>query len=91
MDAVTRTVQTMDLPLGPGRQTLRLILHHDEHGTPEALTLAVGFGGCDGTTFSRPGWGDPLLTLPADVLPRLVDALDSLAEKREKLDRRADP
>ena len=91
MDAMTRTVRTLDLPLGPGRQTLRLILHHDDLGTPEALTLAVGFGGCDGTPFSRPGWGDPLLTLPADVLPRLVDALDSLAEEGEKLDKRAEP
>ena len=75
---MTRTTKTLDLPLGPGRQTLRLILHHDEHGTPEALSLALGFGGHDGSEFRRPGWGDPLLSLPASILPHLREALDRL-------------
>ena len=86
MDAMTRTTKTLDLPLGPGRQTLRLILHHDEHGAPEALSLALGFGGHDGSEFRRPGWGDPLMTLPASVLPRLRDALDALERASEETD-----
>jgi len=76
----TGTVHTVDLPLGPGRQTLRLILHRDPAGEPEALTLALGFGGRDGSEFRRPGWGDPLLSLPASTIGPLRDALSALVE-----------
>jgi hypothetical protein len=52
---VTRQVRTLDVPLGPGRQTLRLILHRDGNGDPEALTLALGYGGGSGPDpFTRP-------------------------------------
>ena len=80
----THTVETLDLPLGPGRQTLRLILHRDGAGQPEALSLALGFGGGDtGEPFDRPAWADRLLTLPADAIEPLRDALTVLLEADE--------
>ena len=79
MTVKTRAVQTLDLPLGPGRQTLRLILHRTEDGKPEALSLAFGFGGGDtGEPFDRPSWADRLLTLPADAIEPLREALGAL-------------
>ena len=84
MTVETRAVQTLDLPLGPGRQTLRLILHRTEDGKPEALSLALGFGGGGtGEPFDRPSWADRLLTLPADALEPLRDALGVLLEVDE--------
>ena len=74
----TRTASTLDLPLGVGRQTLRLILHRDGAGEPEALQLALGYGGSDGTPFNRPAWGEPLLSLPASALAPLREALAAL-------------
>ena len=77
----TRTVRTLDLPLGPGRQTLRLILSRDEKGEPEALSLALGYGGGDASDpFTRPAWGQPLLQLPADAAEPLRDALTALLD-----------
>ena len=84
MTVETRAVQTLDLPLGPGRQTLRLILHRTEDGDPEALSLALGFGGGGtGEPFDRPAWGQPLLQLPADAMEPLRDALSALLEEVE--------
>lgn len=81
MKPETRTVRTVDLKLGPGRETLRVTLTTDEDGEPKALVLASGFGGADtGTPFLRPGWGSSPLTLPASILPSLREALDGLAE-----------
>ena len=78
---VTRTVWTVDRPLGPGRQTVRLIFTRDENGKPEALSLALGFGGGDGSDpFTRPAWGQPLLQLPADAMEPLRDALTALID-----------
>ncbi len=79
MTVNTSTVRTVDLPLGPGGQTLRVIEHRDAQGRPEALSLAVGFGGADGS-FTRPSWGDRLLTLPASVSGPLRDALTALSD-----------
>ena len=84
MTPKTMTVRTVDLPLGPGRQTLRIILSRDENGTPEALSLALGFGGGDGSDpFTRPAWGQPLLQLPADAMGPLRGALSALLEEVE--------
>ncbi len=74
----TRSITTLDLPLGVGRQTLRLILHRDEAGEPDALHLALGYGGMDGTQFHRPGWGEPLLSLPASIMGQLRDGIAAL-------------
>ena len=79
MNVETKAVQTLDLPLGPGRQTLRLILARDETGEPEALSFALGFGGAGtGEPFDRPAWADRLLTLPPDAIEPLRDALGAL-------------
>lgn len=75
----TRTVRTVDVKLGPGRETLRVTLTTGEDGEPESLVLASGFGGGDtAEPFLRPGWGSSPLALPASVLPRLREALDAL-------------
>lgn len=82
MTVETQTVQTLDIPLGPGRQTLRLILHRDAGGGPEALSLALGFGGAgSGDPFDRPSWADRPLTVPADAMEPLRDALTALLEE----------
>lgn len=75
----TRTVRSVDLALGAGRQTLRITLTYTEHGQPESVVLAAGFGGADtGDPFLRPGYlADPLV-LPATVLPELLAALEAL-------------
>lgn len=76
----TRMVRSIDLPLGPGRQTLRVTLTLDEHGEPEGVVLAAGFGGAGtGDPFLRPGYCSDPLVLPASVLPELCRALDALA------------
>lgn len=73
------SVQTVDLPLGTRRQTLRLTLTRDESGAPQSLVLASGFGGGDtNEPFIRPGWYDAPLALPADILPELREALREL-------------
>lgn len=83
MKAETRTVRTVDLKLGPGRETLRVTLTRGEDGRPEALVLASGFGGADTEEpFLRPGWGSSPLTLPASILPDLRKALDALEAER---------
>lgn len=75
----TRTVQSVDLPLGAGRRTLRATLTRDGDGEPESLVLALGFGGAEtGDPFLRPGWAEAPLVLPASVLPELRDALEAL-------------
>ena len=84
MTVETRTVRTVDLSPGPGRQTVRLIFTRDEKGEPEALSLALGYGGGDGSDpFTRPAWGPPLLQLPADAMEPLRDALSALLEEVE--------
>lgn len=76
----TRKVRTLDLPLGPGRQTLRLALVGPGNEEPATLVLSIGFGGSDGTEFLRPPWADLPLRLPAEVIPRLREALAALEE-----------
>jgi hypothetical protein len=69
----------VDLPLGPGRRTLRLLLTYDQAGAPDTLMILDGFGGAHtDTPFHRPGWVDGPLQLPASVLPELVRALEQL-------------
>lgn len=76
----TRTVQSIDLPLGPGRRTLRATLTTDEDGEAQSLVLAVGFGGAGGPDpFLRPPWLGAPLVLPASVLPELREALEVLS------------
>ncbi len=74
----TRTVRSIDVPIGSGRQTLRISATFAEDGTPEALILALGFGGVGGEPFNRPGWCDLPLSLPADAIPQLRAALEAL-------------
>lgn len=77
-----RTVRSVDLSLGPGRQTLRVTLTLDQHGQPESVVLAAGFGGADsGDPFLRPAYLAEPLVLPASVLPELRQALDALEEE----------
>jgi hypothetical protein len=80
VDPTTRTVRSVDVPLGPGRQTLRVTLTLDEHGEPETLILASGFvtDTEDGPSFLRPSWHDAPLRLPASALGALRDALEAL-------------
>jgi hypothetical protein len=80
VDPTTRTVRSVDVPLGAGQQTLRCTLALDEHGEPEALILAAGFmtETGDGPSFLRPSWHDAPLRLPASALPALRDALEAL-------------
>ena len=78
----TRTVRSMDITLGPGRQTLRLTLTLDAEGAPDGLVLAAGFGGAEtGDPFLRPSYCSDPLVLPASVLPELRQALDALADR----------
>lgn len=71
-----RTLETVDLPIGPGRPTVRLTLTRDEEGGPVELGVAVGHGGGDGPDPFRPDRG---VAVPGGVLPRLREALDALA------------
>lgn len=69
---VSSTLRTVDLPLRGGA-TLRI------SSTGDSLILAPGFGGAGSDTpFHRPAWGAPPLTLPARILPELLDALHAL-------------
>lgn len=70
-----RTLEALDLPLGPGRPTMRLTLTRDVEGEPVELGIAVGFGGGEGPYCSRP---DRDVALPGEVLPRLRGALEEL-------------
>ena len=75
MTVTTRTVRILDVPLGPGRQTLRLALVGAGSDEPPALILSIGFGGSDGTEFLRPPWADLPLRIPADRIPAIRQAL----------------
>jgi hypothetical protein len=79
-DPTTTTVRSVDVPLGPGRQTLRCTLALTSGGEPEALILAAGFvtDTEDGPSFLRPSWHDAPLRLPASALGALRDALEAL-------------
>lgn len=84
MKAETRTVQTVDIPLGAGRRTLRLALTRGEDGELGALVLSAGFGGAEtGDPFLRPSWGEGPIRLPAEVMPELRAALDALGRGSE--------
>lgn len=77
----TRTVRSVDVPLGPGRQTLRITLARDQNGEPETLIFACGFGGGGtGEGFHRPHWCGTPLQLPGATLETVRDALDALRE-----------
>jgi hypothetical protein len=77
MTTVTaQRLRTIDVPLGPGRSTIRVALIEDADGQPETLVLSVGFG--EGVAYERPPWGDRPLALPAEIMPQLRDALDVL-------------
>lgn len=78
MKTETRTVHSLDVPIGPGRQTLRVSVSRREDGEPESLVLATGFGG--GESFLRPGWESLPLRLPASIVPELRRVLDALME-----------
>lgn len=75
---VARQVQTVDVKLGPGRQTLRLALVGAGNGEDATLVLSVGFGGSDGAEFLRPPWADLPLRLPAEKIPAVIEALAAL-------------
>lgn len=77
----TRQLRTLDLSLGPGCQTLRVAWVGPGEDEPAALVLSVGFGGSRGSAFLRPAWGDLPLRLPAEIIPRLVEALGALEEQ----------
>lgn len=70
-----RTLDTLDLPLGPGRPTVRLTLTRDEDGEAVELGIAVGHGGGKSPDPFRPDRG---VAVPGAVLPRLRSALDAL-------------
>lgn len=75
----TRTVRSVDLPLGPGRQTLRVTLTMDANGEPEGVVMAAGFGGANtGDPFLRPGYCSDPLVLPASIIGELRAALEAL-------------
>ena len=74
----TRRVHTIDVPLGPGRQTCRLALAGPGEDEPATLVMSIGFGGSDGTDFLRPPWGDMPLRIPADAIPAIRAALAEL-------------
>ena len=77
---LTRTVETVDIALGPGRTTLRVSLSRSPAGEPDTLVLAAGFGGAEtGDPFLSPEWCGQPLTLPASVLPELRAVLERLA------------
>lgn len=83
VDPTTRTIRSIDIALGPGRQTMRCTLTLDEDGKAEALILASGFGGAEtGDPFLRPSWGEGPIRLPASVLPELRQALEALERER---------
>lgn len=75
-----RQLERVDVPI-PGGRLMRLELHHDADGEPEALTLATGWG--------DPALPDPekTLSIPAETLPDLraaLVALDTLNEETER-------
>lgn len=70
--------RSVEIPLGPGRRTLRVTLTTDERGEREALVLASGFGTGDG--FRRPYWAGQPLSIGAHTLFALRAALASLDE-----------
>ena len=76
----THTVQTVDLRLGVGRSTFRLVLTSTPDGKPDEILLCTGFGG-DGAPFTRPEWAGGVIRLPAEILPELLAALTALVEK----------
>lgn len=80
---VTRQVRTYDLPLGPGRMTLRMARVEAGHDEPATLVLSCGFGGSDGTEFRRPPWETLPLRVPAEIIPELIEALQQLQEEIE--------
>lgn len=85
MDGVarhTREEWTADLPLGPGLRTLRVTLATGgTEATEPSLELALGFGGSGtGEPFTRPGWADRPLSLPARLLPALRRTLEAMEE-----------
>ena len=73
----TRTVRTLDIPLGPGRTTLRLVLSDATAELPAELMLAWGFG--TGSEFSRPLWAGLPIQVPASIVPELIGALGALS------------
>jgi hypothetical protein len=74
----THGVHVVDVPLGPGRQTLRVSLMAGPDGAG-VLTLAPGFGGAEtGDPFLRPDWCGLPVQLPAAALPALREALGAL-------------
>jgi hypothetical protein len=75
MKTQQRTWTATDLDLG-GNRTLRVGLERNEDGEPEHLHMALGWG--EGRAWrEEKGEG---LTLPADTLPALRDALHALTD-----------
>jgi len=78
----TRTARTLDLPLGPGRETLRLALLGPGNDEGAALVLCTGFGGGGGPDpFTRPPWAGLPMRLPAEIIPQLRTALEALEQE----------
>ncbi|MEX1258408.1 MAG: hypothetical protein WEG36_12385 [Gemmatimonadota bacterium] len=71
----TSTVRSIDLPLGAGRQVVRITL------APDSLVIAAGWGIGEG--FHRCGWDALPLVLPAGALPKLRAALEELSNGGE--------
>lgn len=68
------TLDTLDVPLGGGR-VLRLALHREPDGRADLL-IAAGFP-------DRTGWPRIMaegVNVPADALPELREALESLED-----------
>jgi hypothetical protein len=79
MKTQRRTMDCTDVPLG-GNRTLRLALERDGDGEPDALHLLIGWG--EGTSWQEdrlPTRGEAI-TVPADTVPALLDALQALTD-----------
>lgn len=75
MTTTTRTVS--EVPFGAGQPTLRLALERDQAGVAETLELAIGWG--EGAAWYA-HTARPTLTLPAALVPAIVDALTRIQE-----------
>lgn len=71
-----RTVESSDLDL-PGGEHLRVSLWRNGAGEPIRLTLTRGFEGELRIPQQRPG---TQVTVPADSLPELREAIETLTE-----------
>ena len=72
-------VRSIDVPLGPGRMTLRVSYVTGDARGEASIVLACGFGGgATGDPFTRPDWQGSPLHLPASAAAGLIAALPEL-------------